>query len=99
MKNIFMLSVILILFGCDIDEGDGGSSLSTYSSCKILSSQALYADDRAKDVNQCWSATGGGYESKSQAMAWCEAKVNQYMDDEYIFGHTVTYIIRTTSCY
>ena len=97
MKKIILVSLVLTLIGCGGSNSDG-SSKATYSSCKIISSQALFAVDRDKDLNQCWNASGDGYESKGDALQWCEKQVNSYIANNYIVGHTVTYQVESTNC-
>lgn len=96
MKKIILICVALTLSACGSNED--GSSKSTYSSCKITSSQALYASDRSKDLSQCWNASGDGYESKGDALQWCTQKVNDYIASEYIFGHSVAFSTESTYC-
>jgi hypothetical protein len=96
MKKLLILSFALLLSACG--SNDDGSSKSTYSSCKIISSEALFASDRNNDLSQCWNASGNGYESQGDALQWCEQQVNAYIADTYIFGHTVTYAVESTYC-
>ena len=96
MKKLFILIAIFILSACG-SNGDG-SSKSTYSSCKIISSKALLAADRDNDLKQCWNADGNGYESQGDAMQWCAKQVNAYIANQYVFGHTVTYAVESTNC-
>ncbi len=96
-KAVILVSLSLLLSACG-SSGDGGSDRSTYSSCKITTSKALLAEDRLKDTRKCWNASGGGIESKQRALDWCEDKVQEYIADTYIFGHTVTYSIQSTDC-
>ena len=98
MKNILLISCAsLALIGCNVKNEDG-SDKSTYSSCKIVSSEALFSSDRVNDLSQCWNAEGDGYSSKGDALQWCERTVNEYMDNRYIFGHSVTFAIESTYC-
>ncbi|MHA2937056.1 hypothetical protein ACXJY6_02050 [Vibrio sp. RC27] len=97
MKKLLIFLTIFALAACD-DSNDDGSSKSTYSSCKITSSQALFADDRDNDLKQCWDASGDGYESQGDAMQWCERQVNTYIDNQYLIGHTVSYAVESTNC-
>lgn len=96
MKYVTYLLIALYITGCA--ENEDGSSKSTYSSCKITSSQALFLSDRVNDLEQCWNAPENGYESQGDAMQWCEKKVTEYLADEYIFGHAVSYQIESTYC-
>lgn len=97
MKKLIILSAIFTLSACG-GSNDNGSSKYTYSSCKITSSQALFASDRDNDLKQCWNAGGNGYESQGDAMQWCERQVNAYIANQYLVGHTVTYAVESTNC-
>lgn len=97
MRTVLLFSAIFALSACGGSNSDG-SSKSTYSSCKITASQALFAADRDKDLKQCWNAVGNGYESQGDAMQWCERQVNAYIASNYVLGHTVSYMIETTNC-
>lgn len=96
VRTALVLFVIAGLVGCSGAENSDGSSKSTYSSCKIVSSNALFNSDRQRDLEQCWD--GVDFESKGDAMAWCEGKVNDYLSRTYLFGHSVTYMIESTYC-
>ena len=63
--------------------------------CDITDSDALYASDRAKDISQCWNVKE---DKLADASNWCKARVSSYIDDEYIFGHSVEYEIRSGKC-
>ncbi len=91
-----LLLFIASLLGCGGAENSDGSSKSTYSSCKITSSNALFNSDRQRDLQQCWD--GVDFESKGDAMAWCEGKVTDYISRTYLLGHSVTYMIESTNC-
>lgn len=97
MKKLLILSAIFALSACDSSNDDGSSKL-TYSSCKITSSQAMFATDRDNDLKQCWNAGGNGYESQGDAMQWCEKQVNAYIANQYILGVTVIYAVESTNC-
>ena len=97
MRKLLILSAIFALSACG-GSNDDGSSKSTYSSCKITSSEALFATDRDKDLQQCWNAGGNGYESQGDAMQWCEQQVNAYIANNYLLGHTVSYAVESTNC-
>jgi hypothetical protein len=97
MKKIFFVLVLAGLAGCGGSNSDG-SSKSTYSSCKITSSNALFATDREHDLSQCWNASGSGYESQGDAQQWCEKQVNTYIANRYVIGHTVAYGVESTYC-
>jgi len=97
VKHIILLALGLTLVACGASNSDGSSKL-TYSSCKITKSSALLASDRNMDLNQCWNASGKGYESKGDALQWCEKKINSYIADRYILGHSVSYAVESTNC-
>lgn len=97
MKKLLILSCLLALQACGGSNSDGSSKF-TYSSCKIVSSNALLASDRDKDLRQCWNAPGEGYESKGDALQWCERQVNSYLAANYLIGHSVTYVTESTYC-
>jgi len=97
MGKMMVLLIAVLLAACDGENSDG-SSKSTYSSCKITKSQALFSDDRSRDLKQCWTASGKGYSSQGDALAWCAGLVNDYMDDHYLFGHTIEYAVESTYC-
>ncbi|GGN01112.1 hypothetical protein GCM10009124_33370 [Shewanella xiamenensis] len=97
MKLMFVLISAFALSGCGGSNSDG-SSKSTYNSCKIISSQATFAADKDNDLKQCWNAPGNGYESKGDAMQWCERQINAYMSSRYVIGHTVSYMVESTYC-
>ena len=96
MKKVLMLSAIFVLSACG--SNDDGSSKSTYSSCKITSSNALFQSDKDNDLSQCWNAGSDGYESQGDAMQWCEQKVTSYISSNYVIGHSVNYAIESTYC-
>lgn len=85
----------LTLIGCGGENSDG-SDATTYSSCSITDSEAVFSGDRATDVSQCWD--GVDYEEKSLAQDWCEQKVNNYIASQYTFGHSVQYRVASTNC-
>ncbi len=96
MRNILILAMTTLLMACL--ENSDGSSRSTYSSCKITQSNALYNSDKANDLKQCWNLPNGGYESKGDAMQFCAQKVAEYMSNTYLMGHSVTYMAESTYC-
>lgn len=97
MKKVLVLLAVSLLSACGGTNADG-SSKATYSSCKIIKSNALFAADRDKDLTQCWNASGNGYESQGDALQWCEKQVNAYIAKTYLVGHTVTYAVESTYC-
>lgn len=97
IKILILFFAGLFLSGCGGENKDG-SKKSTYSSCKITSSEALLASGREADLRQCWNAPGDGYESKGDAMQWCERSVSSYISDNYLLGHTVAYAVESTNC-
>lgn len=98
MKIILSVLVFSILVGCGGSNSDGSSAL-TYSSCKIISSNAMYLPDRDNDLRQCWNAFDEGYESQGDALQWCERQVNEYLSGRYIFIRpAVTYAVESTYC-
>lgn len=106
MKKIsLILAAGIFLISCGSGE-DGspnspknsdGSLKRTYSSCRISHSEALLASDRANDTNQCWNASGSGFDNQGQAMEWCEKKAANYMS-KYIVGHSYRYEVKSTYC-
>ena len=68
----------------------------TYSKCTIIDSGALFDSDGTYDLQQCWD--GGDYEEQSLATAWCGQLVSNYIDDRYLFGHSVRYQVESGSC-
>lgn len=97
MKKPIVIVAVVALSACGGSNPDG-SSKSTFSSCKIIKSEALLASDRNNDLSQCWNASGEGYESKGDALQWCEKQVNAYMANNYVFGHPVSYMVESTYC-
>jgi len=93
MRNSIFIGIFLLSVGCG--ENSDGSDKSTYSSCSIVSSSAVLAADRARDVSQCWD--GVDYRERSLAMDWCAKKVNRYMA-RYIVGHDIQYQVSSTNC-
>ena len=95
MKKICILALCVLLVSCKSKNSDG-SDATTYTSCSITSSEALFAGDRKSDVSQCWD--GVNYKEKSKAMNWCTEKVNSYIGGRYVFGHGVKYQVASTNC-
>ena len=95
MNKLVLLIFSIFILSCSNSDG---SLKSTYSSCKITSSEALFSSDRQSDLSQCWDASGDGYAAKGDAMQWCESQVNNYISNEYILGHTVMYAVESTFC-
>lgn len=106
MKKIILLSLAVLLIGCDDSKNsDGssknsdGSSKTTASSCQIISSSALWASDRAHDLQQCWPMTQGwGNSDRDLALNWCNAKATEYMGDRYLVGHSIQIQVASTFC-
>lgn len=98
MRKAFVLASFILVASCGdkTSENSDGSNATTYTSCSITSSSAILAADRAKDVSQCWD--GVDYKEKSTAMNWCTEKVNSYIGQNYIFGHSIKYQIASTNC-
>jgi len=95
MKKIGGIIILTFLFlGCG--ENSDGSDKSTYSSCSIKESGAVWAEDRAEDINQCWD--GVNYEEKSLALDWCRKKVADYMGKKYVVGHSISFEVKSTNC-
>lgn len=92
IRGLIVVALALLITSCTNSDG---SDASTYSSCSITSSSALFASDRASDVRQCWD--GVDYEEQSLAMNWCASKVNSYMG-KYLFGHSIKYQVASTNC-
>ncbi len=97
MKKFVIASTCLVLAACGGSNSDG-SSKTTYSSCKITDSKALFAEDRSNDLKQCWNAKGDGYESQGDALQWCKRTVGDYISSTYLIGHTVEYAVESTYC-
>lgn len=97
MFKIIIATMIssLSIISCSPENSDG-SDPTTYSSCSITSSSALFASDRALDVSQCWD--GVDYKEKSLALSWCAELVNTYISEQYILGHSVEYTVASTNC-
>lgn len=99
MKIFFIISMLFTLSACMGGSNDDGSSVSTYSSCNIYSSEAPTEAERNTDLAQCWHAPADsngttvdgsidsesedGYENKGEALAWCEEQVNSYLSANY----------------
>jgi hypothetical protein len=96
MKHLLLISIVSIACVSCGGENSDGSDATTYTSCSITNSVALFADDRAKDISQCWD--GVDYEEKSLAQSWCSEQVSSYISSEYIFGHSVSYLVASTNC-
>ena len=96
-RFLAVVSTCAVLSACG-GGGDNsdGSKASTYSSCTITQSDALLAEDRSKDVSQCWD--GVDYKEQNLALNWCAEKVSAYIDSEYVFGHSVEYQVASTNC-
>lgn len=94
MKYIFIFLATTLLSAC----GEGGSDgqASTYDTCRITQSSALFAADRAKDVSQCWRIQSTS--DQQNALSQCGTLTSNYISKEYIFGHTVDYSISSSSC-
>ncbi|WP_087016447.1 hypothetical protein [Thaumasiovibrio subtropicus] len=98
MKKLLMLSVIFMAAGCN-STNDDGSSKWTYSSCNVTSSQAVSATDRARDQAQCWNFDGVGIYIKSDALAQCKTKVQNYVIGQYgSITHKVNYEVVSHKC-
>jgi hypothetical protein len=97
MKYLCILLCAFLLTGCG-GSGSGGSDgdASTYDTCEITQSDALFASDRAKDTSQCWSIKPT--EDQTNALNQCKVLVNDYIANEYTFGHSVKYLVGSTSC-
>ena len=94
-KLLLIIVISLLSISCSPENSDG-SDATTYSSCSITESSALFASDRALDVSQCWD--GVNYDELSLAQTWCSDLVNTYMSNNYIFGHEVVYVVASTNC-
>lgn len=95
MKKLITLAFIFCLTACGSESNSDGSSKATYTSCSIISSEALLASDRAEDVSQCWD--GVNFKEKSLARDWCAKEVNTYIS-KYIFGPAIEYQVSSTNC-
>jgi hypothetical protein len=94
-KTLLILAFSLTTISCSSENSDG-SDATTYSSCDITSSSAIFASDRELDVSQCWD--GVNFEEKSLALSWCAELVNTYISDRYLIGHAVEYQVASTNC-
>lgn len=94
MRSIITVTLLSAMLITSCSNSDG-SDPTTYSSCSITSSSALFATDRARDVSQCWD--GVDYEEYSLANNWCASKVNSYMS-RYVFGHSIQFQVASTNC-
>ena len=91
MKKILLMIVSLGLFSCSEP-----TPTTNYSSCKITSSSAQSTEDEEHDLKQCWD--GADYESKSDALSWCEDKVTSYIENEYNFTHSTQFTVKKETC-
>ncbi len=94
--KIKLLILVSTLSIASCEENSDGSDKTTYSSCSITESGALFSSDRAKDVSQCWD--GVNYKEKSLALTWCAEQVNTYIGNEYLIGHSTAYQVASTNC-
>ncbi len=94
--TIALFAVMAVtLTGCG--ENSDGSNPMTYSSCSIVDSNALLADNRAIDIQQCWDGVDIG--EKAKAMDWCGKKVNSYLAKRYtVVTHDVQWQVASTNC-
>ncbi len=76
-----ILITIATLNGCDSDTVDA------YNVCRITSSGAILATDRANDLQQCWN--GLGIKNKHKALSACEQLASKYIASKYLVGHAV----------
>lgn len=90
IKKAAVIFACIVCSGCPIDSDEE----ETYA-CDITSSSALFASDRKIDIDQCWNTK---QESLSEANKWCQSRVTSYIDDRYVFGHDVQYIVRKGKC-
>lgn len=98
-KVMALVSMCFLATGCfESDESNHSHDRwkSTYSSCQITYSDAVYSKDRSTDLRQCWD--GVDYRSESRALDWCGNMVNDYMTRRYTFGHTVEYRVSASYC-
>lgn len=100
MKRFSLLIILAFLFVSCGGKNEDGSRKDTYSSCKITSSNAIFSGDRARDLKQCWNASGEGYTSQSDALRWCEAKVLEYYKNSYLTGsvNAGAFAVESTYC-
>ncbi|CAM3968709.1 hypothetical protein [Vibrio neonatus] len=97
MKKIFVLLAVCLLSSCNVTNSDG-SSVFTYSSCKITDSNAPFRYQQQHDEKQCWNAKADGYTSKSRAVDWCDEKVHDYVSEKYPTNYTVEFKVESTYC-
>jgi hypothetical protein len=92
----FLIPVMTILLSACGGEGGSDGDASTYDTCQITQSSALFSADRAKDVSQCWTIRAT--EDKNNALAQCETLASNYIAREYMVGHSVDYQVSSSSC-
>ena len=95
MKKNILFTLCLALAACGGGEDDSKPAASTYNSCRISSSQAFFASDRANDLAQCWSITQTT--DKTNALTQCSVLTSKYMT-RYISGHSYEYIVSSSAC-
>ncbi len=97
MKPFFFVFTVLALSGCRGLNEDGSSKF-TYSSCQITASEAPHLIDQQHDLQQCWNTPGLGIFEQSEAILWCEERINAYVEKRYTTIHTIYYSISTKNC-
>lgn len=95
MKYLLTPACALLLTACGGDSSSDGKA-STYDTCRITDSAALFASDRANDLAQCWTITSTSNQQNAQAQ--CSTLVSSYIASEYLFGHAVEYAVSSSSC-
>ncbi len=73
---LFVFITGLLFVGCEEKKDD------KYTTCEIVSSTALLAENRERDENQCW--TGGVQTDQDRALTWCRGKASDYCNAEYL---------------
>lgn len=95
MKYLLIPACVLLLTACGGDSSSDGKA-STYDTCRITDSSALFASDRANDIAQCWTISSTS--DQQNAIAQCSSLVSSYIASEYLIGHSVQYSVSSSSC-
>lgn len=106
MKYLSIFLFASLLASCGGDDKSSASKISgskgsdgdvsTYDTCQITQSNALFASDRSADLSQCWSIKPT--RDQTNALSQCRALVSNYIGNRYVVGHSVEYSVASTSC-